>query len=96
MLADYHVHTEFSDDSIYEMEAVVRDAIELGIDEVCFTDHVDYGIKLDWDEGKKIIYREGQPLANVDYPNYFNKISMLQEKYQNQINLKYCCMKLLW
>ena len=32
MLADYHVHTEFSDDSIYEMEAVVRDAIELGIE----------------------------------------------------------------
>lgn len=88
MIADYHVHTEFSDDSIYDMEEVVKDAIELGINELCFTDHVDYGIKLDWDEGKEIIYRDGQPLANVDYPNYFNKISMLQEKYKNQINLK--------
>ena len=88
MLADYHVHTEFSYDSIYEMEKVVKDAITLGMDELCFTDHVDYGIKVDWDEGKEIIYRQGQPLANVDYPNYFKKIEMLQEKYKNQITIK--------
>lgn len=41
MLADYHVHTEYSDDSTYPMESVVTDAIELGLDEICFTDHVD-------------------------------------------------------
>ena len=29
MLADYHVHTEFSNDSIYPMEEVVKDAISL-------------------------------------------------------------------
>ena len=50
MRADYHVHTEFSDDSDYDMEKVVEDAIMLGLDEICFTDHVDYGIKKDWDE----------------------------------------------
>lgn len=27
MLADYHVHTEFSDDSVYPLDAVCRDAI---------------------------------------------------------------------
>lgn len=27
MKADYHVHTEFSDDSEYQMEQVVRDSI---------------------------------------------------------------------
>ena len=43
MLADYHVHTEFSNDSIYPMEEVVKDAILLGIKDICFTDHVDYG-----------------------------------------------------
>ena len=42
MLADYHVHTEFSDDSVYPMEQVVRDAIGMGMEEICFTDHVDY------------------------------------------------------
>ena len=88
MLADYHVHSEFSDDSIYEMEEVIKDAITLGIDELCFTDHVDYGIKIDWNEGKEIVYRHGQPLANVDYPKYFEKIEELQEKYIDKITIK--------
>ena len=47
MLADYHIHTIYSDDSLYPMEDVVRDAIALGLQEICFTDHVDYGIKRD-------------------------------------------------
>ena len=47
MLADYHVHTEFSDDSVYPMEQVVKDAINLHLDEICITDHVDYGVKVD-------------------------------------------------
>lgn len=62
MFADYHVHTEFSDDSVYPMEDVVKDAIKMGMDEICFTDHVDYGIKDDWDSGKTIRYRNGEPL----------------------------------
>ena len=84
---DYHVHTAFSDDSVYEMKDVVKDAISKGMNEICFTDHVDYGIKLDWDEGKEIEYRDGMPLANVDYPKYFEKIKELREKYP-QITLK--------
>ena len=51
MLADYHVHTEFSDDSREPMEEQVKKAISLGLTELCFTDHVDYGIKKDWAEG---------------------------------------------
>ena len=49
MFADYHVHTEFSDDSVYPMEDVIRDALQMGMDEICITDHVDYGVKEDWD-----------------------------------------------
>ena len=79
MLADYHVHTEFSDDSVYSMEQVVRDAVGMGLDEICFTDHVDYGIKLDWDCGKKIDYRGGEPLANVDYPKYMEEIRRMKK-----------------
>ena len=43
MFTDYHVHTEFSDDSSYPMEEVIKDAINMKMDEICFTDHVDYG-----------------------------------------------------
>lgn len=88
MKADYHVHCEFSDDSIYPMEEVVRDAIALGLDEICFTDHVDYGIKEDWDSGAKITCRGKESLANVNYPVYFEKIKEMQEKYGDKITIK--------
>ena len=95
MYADYHVHTEYSDDSLYPMEEVVKDAIRLGLDEICFTDHVDYGIKPDWDGPEPIVWRRGGsgepdkiPLANVDYPRYEAEIRKLQEKYRGQITLR--------
>lgn len=74
MFADYHVHTEFSDDSVYPMEDVIKDAVKMGMDEICITDHVDYGVKEDWDSGAVIEYRDGDPLANVDYPRYMTQI----------------------
>lgn len=88
MYADYHVHTYYSDDSIYLMEDVVKDAIRLGLKEICFTDHVDYGIKPDWDEeGTGIMYL-GKEVRNVDYPKYFKEIETLQEKYKHQIVIR--------
>lgn len=85
---DYHVHSEFSDDSTYDMEDVVKDAIDKGIEEICFTDHVDYGIKKDWQWGD-IKYREnGEPFANVDYPKYYRKLNEVKQKYEKQITIK--------
>ncbi len=88
MLADYHVHTEFSDDSVYLMEEVVKDAIQMGLEEICFTDHVDYGVKEDWDSGVKIEYRDGEPVANVDYPRYAERIHRMQCLYGDQITIR--------
>lgn len=88
MFVDYHVHTEFSDDSVYPMEDVVKDAIRMGIDELCFTDHVDYGVKADWDSGEEIEYRNGEPLANVDYPKYAEQIRQMQYLYGDQITIR--------
>ena len=84
----YHVHTRYSDDSSYMMEDVIKDAIEKGIEEICITDHVDYGIKYDWDEVETMVYRDGMPLANVDYVNWEKELKSLQEKYKGQINIK--------
>lgn len=92
MLCDDHVHTYYSDDSFYPMEAVVLDAIAKGLTEICFTDHVDYGIKLDWDQKDQMIERDGKPLANVDYPAYIQEIQTLQKKYQDQITI-HCGME---
>ena len=96
MYADYHIHTEFSDDSREPMEKQIEKAIELGLQEICFTDHVDYGIKKDWEEGN-IEWREGDgvsyadakdPLANVDYPAYFDKIGRMKEIYGDRIRIR--------
>lgn len=95
MLADYHIHTEFSDDSEYPLEEVVKDSIALKLDEICFTDHVDYGIKKDWDAPEEMKYRRGgrgEPewiaLANVDYDRYIAKIQSMQTAYGNVITLR--------
>ncbi len=95
MYPDYHVHTAYSDDSDYPMEQVVLDAIEIGLAEICFTDHIDYGVKRDWDDPRGMLYREGgpgepkqMPLANIDHPRYAVEIAMLKEKYTNRITIK--------
>lgn len=88
MLADYHVHTAFSDDSVYPLEEVIRDAIRMGMDEICITDHVDYGIKEDWGSGKEIRYRNGEPMANVDYPAYMKELKRMRTLYGEQITIR--------
>ncbi len=92
MFCDYHVHTYYSDDSDYLMEDVVKDAIDMKMDEICFTDHVDYGIKVDQDnltdEEKKEMSKgyEFSPF-NVNYPLYFNEIAKLRNQY-SEIKIK--------
>jgi len=96
MFADYHIHTYYSDDSTYPMEQVVKDAISKGITDLCFTDHVDYGIKEDADkltpeqrqELKLKIQHPNVPQYNVDYPAYLAEYQDLKEKYADKINLK--------
>ncbi len=95
MLCDYHIHTAYSDDSEYPMEQVVLDALALGLKELCFTDHIDYGIKRDWDDPRGMQYRRGgpgeperMPLANIDHPRYAAEIAKLQDAYADRITLK--------
>lgn len=96
MFADYHIHTYYSDDSTYPMEQVVKDAISKGITDLCFTDHVDYGIKEDADkltteqrqELKVKIQNPNVPQYNVDYPAYVAEYQDVKEKYADKINLK--------
>ena len=76
MLYDYHLHSEFSDDSRAPMEAQIERGIALGLAEMCFTDHVDYGIKKDW------------TLTNVHYPEYFSKLYRMKRTYGDKIAIK--------
>ncbi|MDO4796481.1 MAG: histidinol-phosphatase HisJ family protein [Coriobacteriales bacterium] len=88
MLADYHVHCMFSDDSWYIPEKVVEDAWKNNLEEICFTDHVDYGVKPDWEEALSAKVMEGQRVVNVDYAAYFPCIADLRERWADRIRVK--------
>ncbi len=84
MKTDYHLHTAYSDDSIYLMEQLIQDAIRLGLEEICITDHVDYGVKYDADDPN----RPKDAVLNVDYPRYFDELATLIPQYQDKITIK--------
>ena len=44
MLMDYHIHSNYSADGEMTLSEACLRAIELGIDEIAFTDHID----IDW------------------------------------------------
>lgn len=86
--ADYHVHSDYSDDSWYLMEDVVKDAIQLGLEEICFTDHVDYGVKPDWKSDEKFQVGMNKEVKNVHYDFYFSELNKLSKKYEEKIKVK--------
>jgi len=88
MLADYHVHCMFSDDSWYPPEQVCEDAWKQNLDEICFTDHVDYGIKPDWVDALSAKVMMGQRVLNVDYDAYFPYLADLREKWAGRLTVK--------
>ncbi|MCL2560077.1 MAG: histidinol-phosphatase HisJ family protein [Turicibacter sp.] len=73
-VADYHMHTNHSSDSRYKMEQVVKDAIRLGLDEICFTDHTDY--------------RGPAATTAPNFKKYFAEIESMQRKYGRKIAIK--------
>lgn len=88
MLADYHVHTGFSDDSTYPLEQVARDAVRLNLDELCFTEHVDYGVKPEWDEPASARFEDGHPVTNCPYEPYLAELDRVRAELGAQIELR--------
>lgn len=76
MFSDYHMHSDLSNDSTYPTEDLVKQAIALGIQEICLTEHSDYGTMGDY---------------VVDYEAYYAEYKRLKEKYKDQIVIKFGC-----
>lgn len=74
MLADYHIHTNYSNDSTYEMEDTIKQAIKLGLDEICITEHVDY--------------MTNDLTHLVNYDEYIKELNCLKIKYKDRIAIK--------
>jgi histidinol-phosphatase (PHP family) len=76
MFVDYHMHSEFSNDSSYPLEDLVKRAIAIGLDEICLTEHSDYGNMGDY---------------VVDYEAYYKAYQAVKEKYKDQITIRFGC-----
>ncbi|MFV0254799.1 MAG: histidinol-phosphatase HisJ family protein [Erysipelotrichaceae bacterium] len=79
MIADYHIHSNFSIDSKELMENYCLRALELNIDEICFSEHIDHGIEDCNNPGQYQV---------TNLPKYFKKIKELQQKYQGKLIIK--------
>lgn len=73
MIADLHVHTQFSCDSDAVMEDYCKRAISKGVSCICFTDHVDFNRNDDFG------------YYNAD--RFFNEYNRLREIYKNDIRI---------
>lgn len=74
MYADYHEHTYFSDDCCLPMETAICRAIKLGIEDMCFTEHIDIGVT---------------SMADCDCVAYHREFNKLKQIYGNKIKLKF-------
>ncbi|WP_409298377.1 histidinol-phosphatase HisJ family protein [Peribacillus sp. SCS-26] len=72
---DYHVHTEFSADSKMPMETACKTALEQGITEIAFTEHVDY------------FYPGSELVWEFDYCSYAQKIDALRKEYEGRLTI---------
>jgi len=72
--ADYHVHSDFSGDGEAPMESMIETALAKGLQELVFTDHVDYDY--------------ADPVFEmIDYDHYVDYFAQLRDKYQGKIKL---------
>lgn len=78
MYYDYHMHSSFSQDSMTPMEDMINRSIELGITEICFTEHVDYNVIKN---GEETDY-------NFRRKEFFKSIDYFNDKYKNKIIIK--------
>ena len=79
--ADYHVHSNNSTDSKEPMENMIKRAIELGLDTICFTEHHD----IDFPKLPEREHEEAPFLLNTD--SYLYELLGLRNKYADKINV---------
>lgn len=79
-LADYHVHTNFSGDSKTPPEDMIKKAIEKGLPEIMFTDHVDYDYP--------VYAADGYEILSINYDEYFPYFEKMKEKFGDKIEIK--------
>lgn len=75
MKADFHLHSSFSADSKVPMQEMIERGIALGLDAMCFTEHMDYD------------YYEDGMVFETDMPAYYKTFLDFKDKYAHKIEL---------
>jgi len=76
-MIDYHLHTLFCNHAVGGMESYIQKAIDLGLQEICFLDH--------------LTIQKAEPglsMTPLEVPYYFQAVQVLKQKYRNQISVK--------
>lgn len=74
---DGHVHTKYCHHAIGEMEEYVISALQFGLKEIVFLEHMEAGIR----------YFESTWLTENDFDTYFSEGKFLQKKYSKKIKI---------
>ncbi|MCL2498523.1 MAG: histidinol-phosphatase HisJ family protein, partial [Symbiobacteriaceae bacterium] len=81
---DYHVHSDASSDCRVPLQEQVVQGIALGLEVICFTDHLD----LDPDDYHSRLERPGDPRSGfLDIPAYYQSFCSCQELYGDRLTL---------
>ena len=72
---DFHVHTHHSFDADHPMKPLVERAVQLGIQKLCFTDHMDYD------------YDGAGSQFSFSYQAFFDELTGIRHQYGNQIEV---------
>lgn len=76
MFWDTHLHTSFSGDSAADPETMIQKAIDLGLDGICITDHLD------------LDYQEEPDLFLLDLNAYVPAIRHLNKQYRDTVPVR--------
>jgi histidinol-phosphatase (PHP family) len=76
-MIDYHLHTLFCNHAVGGMEQYIQSAIDLGLREVCFLDH----LTIQETEA-------GLSMTPEEIPYYFHAVQVLKQKYRDKISVK--------
>lgn len=76
-MIDYHLHTLFCNHALGSMESYIRNAINLGLEEICFLDHLTI---------QKT--EKGLSMSPAEIPYYFQAVQVLKQKYRHAIRIK--------
>ncbi len=79
--ADFHLHSSFSGDSDAPMEDMIRKGIELGLTELCFTEHNDFAYP--------VTESEPEGFFELNPDAFLYDFLKLRDKYADRIALRF-------